>query len=452
MSASNRRSGLPSRRQGWAAAICLATAAATPLVGEQEKPRHVHGPTLAPRVGEVRGPVGGVSATPTVAFDREGRLWAAWFEASHVYVSSSGDEGRTFASAVRLTRDSEDVDANGEGRPKIALARNGDVYASWTRKGKKPFTGDIRFARSLDGGRTFSAPTTVNDDGLEIGHRFDALHVTPGGTIYLAWIDKRDLEKAESAGRDYVGAALYYTVSTDRGKTFAANRKIKDQVCECCRIAVAFDGEFPVLFWRDIFDGTTRDHGLVRFTGPDSPGALRRATMDGWEIDACPHHGPSLSISSDGLYHMVWFTGHGPDGPGAFYARSADRGRTLTTPMRIGSRETFGHADVLSRGPLVHVAWKEAVQPRGMSVQLLKSADGGRTWSSPVEALRTTGTSDHPFLIARSGDVFLSWFTAAEGLRVVNVEARSVPVTAAVSAAGPTGPAPLQLSRRRRDR
>jgi hypothetical protein len=414
-----------------ASVLCLAAAAAyfvvpasVPVAGQQQKLRHMHGPALAPRVGEVRGPVGGVSATPTAAFDRDGRLWVAWFEGSHVYVSSSKDEGRTFAAAVRVTREEEDVDANGEGRPKIALGKTGDIYTSWTRKGKKPFTGDIRFARSIDGGQTFNAPITVNDDGLEIGHRFDALHVGPGGTIYVAWIDKRDLHKAETVGRPYAGAALYYAVSTDRGATFAANRKLKDHVCECCRIAVAFDGDAPVLFWRDIFDGTTRDHGLVRFTGPQTPGPPRRATTDGWEINACPHHGPSIAVSNDGLYHLVWFTGQSPHGPGAFYARSTDRGQTYTTPMRIGSLETFGHADVISRGPTVYVAWKEAVQPQGMSVQLLKSSDGGRTWSAPVEALRTAGTSDHPFLIARNGDIFLSWFTAAEGLRVTNVEGR----------------------------
>jgi hypothetical protein len=54
-----------------------------------------------------------------------------------------------------------------------------------------------------------------------------------------------------------------------------------------------------------------------------------------------------------------------------------------------------------------------------MSVQILRSSDGGVTWSKPAEALRTAGVSDHPFLLAKGDDVYLSWFTRDEGLRIV---------------------------------
>ena len=433
----------PMSARAWVAALGVVGAV---MAAAQMMAQHQHGPATGGResspvfrTGEIRGPQGGASATPTVAFDRAGRLWAVWFEASHVYVSSSGDAGRTFGPAVQVTNVPEDVDANGEGRPKIAAAANGDLYASWTRKGSKPYTGDIRFSRSLDGGRTFSPPVTVNDDGLAIGHRFDALHVGPGGTIYLAWIDKRDLEQATGAGHEYHGAALYYALSTDRGATFLPNRKLKENVCECCRIAIDFDGDVPVVFWRDIIDGTTRDHGITRFSEPDRPGTPRRATHDGWKIDACPHHGPSLSISSDGTYHLAWFTGDGPEGAGVFYARSSDRGETLTAPMRVGSADAFGHAFVLSRGRTVYLVWKEAVQPRGMSIRLLKSTDAGRSWSAGIEAARTLTGSDHPFLVARQDQVFLSWFTGGEGLRLIELEAAIVSDGTASTVPSPTG-------------
>ena len=405
--------------------VSLATTAAllAQHVHERAHDPASHTPA-ARRSGEVRGPQGGVSATPTLAFDRAGRLRLVWTEGSHVFVSGSSDMGRTFDRAVRLTRAPEDVDANGESRPKIAIGLNGDVYASWTRKGTKPYTGDIRFVRSIDGGRTFTEPWTVNDDHLPVGHRFDALHVGPGGTVYLAWIDKRDLEQATGAGATYHGAALYYATSSDRGATFSNNRRLKHHVCECCRIAIDFDGEVPVVFWRDIIDGSTRDHGITRFTDPVTPGPARRATQDGWRIDACPHHGPSLSISSDRTYHLAWFTGEGPEGAGVFYARSTDAGRTLTGHRRVGTPDTFGHAAVLSLGRRVYLAWKEGIQPRGMSVHVSTSEDGGQTWTQTKEALRTEGTSDHPFLVARGHTAVLSWFTANEGLRLVSLPAR----------------------------
>jgi len=178
------------------------------------------------------------------------------------------------------------------------------------------------------------------------------------------------------------------------------------------------------VFWRDIIDGTTRDHGITRFTDPVTPGPVLRATRDGWRIDACPHHGPSLSISTNGTYHLAWFTGEGPEGPGVFYARSTDGGRTLSEPLRVGTPDTLGHAAVLSRGSTVYLAWKERVDSGGTSIHVSRSDDGGRTWGDGREMLRAKGSSDYPLLVARTDGAFLSWFTADEGLRLIRLPER----------------------------
>ena len=65
---------------------------------------------------------------------------------------------------------------------------------------------------------------TINDDGLAIGHRFDTMTVGSDGLIYVAWIDKRDRDAATREHQVYDGAALYYTVSRNGGKTFEPNR------------------------------------------------------------------------------------------------------------------------------------------------------------------------------------------------------------------------------------
>ncbi|MCC7415583.1 MAG: exo-alpha-sialidase [Acidobacteria bacterium] len=410
------------------ASAIVAGLAAMSMIEAPAAAQHDHPPAPPPATtpadeSTLRGPTKS-SKTPTVAFDRKNRLWAVWVEGSKVFASVSADAGRTFGRAVALTRAPEPIDANGESRPKIAIGPGNEIYVTWTTAGTQPFTGYIRFSRSLDGGRTFTTPVTLNDDERETGHRFDTIHVGPTGIVYVIWIDKRDLDKATEAHQPYAGAALYYTRSTDRGASFSPNAKLKDHVCECCRIAVAFDGDRPVVFWRDVIDGRTRDHAMIRFSDALTPGPPARATWDGWDIDACPHHGPSLSIAADGTYHMVWFTGEGPQGVGAFYARSADGGRTLTPPMQVGSPNAFGHGVAFSHGSDVYVAARDIVRPAGMSVQILTSSDGGATWSPPAEALRTAGAADHPFLLAGGGQVYLSWFTAEEGLRVVPVHAQ----------------------------
>lgn len=359
----------------------------------------------------------GVMRTPTAVFDPSGRLWRVWVQDDRILVSSSTDRGATYGPAVTVTPAPEPVDANGESRPKIALGPSGEIFVSWTREGAKAYTGDIRFSRSVDDGRTFSPPRTINDDGLSTGHRFDALAAAPDGTVYLVWIDKRDLVGATATQQAYEGAALYYAVSRDRGRTFAPNGKIKDHICECCRIAHAFDAEgHLVLFWRDVMTGSIRDHAMVRLSPTGPAGPVRRVTADNWAIDACPHHGPWLAMGGDGTMHITWFTGEGKWGPGAFYGRLSPEGRLVGTPVRLGSaRPTTGHAVVVAAGSRVLVAWKEARRPAGAVVMLIESNDGGRTFAKPREIARTTAASDHPFLLDEGASVYLSWWSEGEG-------------------------------------
>ena len=356
------------------------------------------------------------ATAPTPAFDAAGRLWVAWVEGPHVYVSSSSDLGATFGAGVRVNPDPETIDAHGEARPKIAAGPDGEIFVSYTWRLEKPYAGHIRFSRSVDGGKTFSPPVTVNDDGLVTGHRFDALGVSPGGDVHLFWIDKRDLERAKPS--PYEGAGLYHTVSTDRGRSFSANRKLKDHVCECCRIALAWDGKTPVLLWRDLMAGGVRDHSLARLEGAEP--AIVRASDDGWKIPACPHHGPALAVDGAGIHHLAWFTGDGRGGKGAFYRRSTDGGRTFSEATRLGS-DAAGRPYVVAEGRHVWMAWKE-LDGEATVVRATRSPDSGVTWSKPLEAARTQGDSDHPLLLTRSGRAFLSWKTAAEGYRLRELE------------------------------
>ena len=221
------------------------------------------------------------ATTPTPAFDRSGNLWLAWVDDNHVFVGRLDDRQGTLAQQTRVTQEAATIDANGEARPKLSFGLNNEIFVAWTQRGKAPFTGDIMFSRSTNAGRTFTRPTTVNDDHLPIGHRFESLGVNQHGDIFLVWIDKRDLETSVASGEPYDGAALYYAWSHDNGQSFSPNRKIKDHVCECCRIALSFQEDgWPVLVWRDVLAGSIRDHAVVRFTGSDTFSDVRRVNRD----------------------------------------------------------------------------------------------------------------------------------------------------------------------------
>jgi len=358
--------------------------------------------------------------TPTAVFDNEGKLWIAFEYGGRVYVSMAEDDLESLSAPVAVNADGEEIDVNGENRPKIAVGSGGEIYVSWTRKLPGGFNGEIRFSRSVDGGASFELARTINDDGLVTGHRFETLVVDASDNVYLAWIDKRDLVAATEAGQPYAGAAVYYAVSTDRGKTFTENRRVAAHSCECCRIAAAETAAGGVaLFYRAIFGDNVRDHAfaVVDAQGVTSP--MLRATDDEWHIDACPHHGPALASAGAGAFDLAWFT-NGEARKGVYYARFSPGNGTMTRLSVVSTDPSAGHPSLARVPGTLLVAWKEFTGEQTV-VRLSESHDDGRTWSEPVVRASTLRDSDHPFLVTRGDAAFLSWHTADEGLRVLPV-------------------------------
>ncbi|OGT15923.1 MAG: hypothetical protein A3J49_01970 [Gallionellales bacterium RIFCSPHIGHO2_02_FULL_57_16] len=351
----------------------------------------------------------------TASFDEKGRLWLANISGQHVYVSYSDDRGATRSAPVKVNAEPEYVLGDGENRPKI-IARKGVIYVSYTQGLAKPMTGDIRFSRSTDGGKSFSAPLTVNDNHEIISHRFDSMAVNGKGHVYIAWLDKRDQSAAEKNGEKYNGAATYYAMSDDGGMSFRRNIKIADHVCECCRTAMAVDTDgYPVVTWRHIYDTNIRDHALVKLDGKMAP---VRVSRENWNIAACPHHGPSLSIATDGIYHAAWFS-NAPERHGLFYAYSSDKGRNFSTPLNFGNFEAQpSRPYVLSLGSRVYLVWKE-FDGESSGILGMSSGDGGKSWSAPKKLAVTSDVSDWPLLIGESNLTYLSWNTKNEGCRLI---------------------------------
>ena len=372
------------------------------------------------------------ATAPSAIFSNAGRLWAAWSYAGHVYVNYSDDNAESFSPPVSVNLIPEKISAHGENRPKIALNNRDDIYVSWTTPLKKRFSGHVRFSYSTNNAKSFSTPVTVNDN-LEItGHRFEALSVAENGNIYLAWLDKRDRLKAKKENKKYHGAAVYYTWSDNGGKNFYKNKKLIDHSCECCRVAMDTDSKnMPVVLWRNIYDKNTRDHTLVSFDTEDQPAKPIRVSFDNWQVDACPHHGPDLSVSEADAYHLVWFnngaennssrnnsSGNNSSGnKGLFYSR-INKDKTQTAAYHFGNNLALAsHPNVIHKDKQVWITWKE-FDGKKETIWSQYSSDNGDNWQKAIWVASTLAGSDYPFLLANENSVYIQWKTNKEGFKL----------------------------------
>lgn len=352
--------------------------------------------------------------TAAPAFGADGTLFVAWAQGGHVWVGRSTDRGKSFGLLTRVNTQAQPIDDNGENRPKLAIDARDRIFLTYTIKTDRRFMGDVMFSRSLDGGHSFETPRSLSDHPVPTSLRFDTMAVAQDGRLYASWIDKR---RAVSRA-DYRGASLAVAWSDDGGASFGQTLIAQDHSCECCRTAMTLDSRgLPVLVWRNIFAPNVRDHALLAFTDPGTPGPAQRISDDDWAIDACPHHGPGLAIGSDDRRHVVWFT-QGQRRQGLFYA-TALPGAAFSDPLPLGDAERApSHPSVAALDGVVAVAWKE-FDGEATAIMAMHSADGGATWTVPMRVAETKDGSDHPLLIVSADTVYLSWLTEAEGYRLL---------------------------------
>lgn len=351
----------------------------------------------------------------SAAFGPGGRLWRVVAAGNYVYVDHSDDLGKTFSVPAAVNAEAMKLRSSAENRPGIAVDAKGRVVVIFSAQSKQPST--VFFSASTDGGLRFSTPVPVSAKADEASNYQATVAVAPSGNISVFWHDERDRTDWRQ-----VGLPLYYAESGDPERLPAHNSKIMDDMCECCRIAVAFDpAGLPAVFTRFVYPGGVRDHGLLRLAAEGKSWSSARVTYDDWQIKACPEHGPGLSIARNGSYHIVWFT-QGNKRAGLFYARSVDRGTRFGEPVQLGDAGRLAsHGDVLSAGEKVALVWKEFDGAVTTIVGMVSSDDGGH-WAPAKIIGRSNSETDFPFLVSDGKKIYLSWNSRNEGYRLIPVE------------------------------
>ena len=201
----------------------------------------------------------------TPAFASDGTLWLAWMAGGQISVASSSDAGRSFSTPVQVTKEKLNLDWGPDARPQIVVEKNGGIALAFSLFRDKAFNGQVLATKSADGGKSFAEPKPITSNNES--QRFVALGLDADGSVFSAWIDKRNRVPAKQEGKKYEGAGLFFASSKDGGAVYTEAQLATDNTCECCRLGLAFAGPGrPVVVFRNIFEGGVRDHAVMTFT------------------------------------------------------------------------------------------------------------------------------------------------------------------------------------------
>lgn len=298
-------------------------------------------------------------AVPTLTKTPNGRVALSWTEKDNAglvyfYWAESTDKGRTFGDR-KLIFSSAGIGNSRLMRPKLLAKKDGSLVAVFALRGTAPATAQapapepahaghdaaptghdhgaaheataartdgpakggqrgggrpsdlqIVYSLSKDNGTTWSAPAPVHSDRTPniVRGFFDAT-VLANGEIGVAYLN--DIQ-GQAHQRD-----LRFVSST--GDRFSSERILDPFVCDCCNISLLVDGTGTLqLYYRENQDNI-RDIATMRST--DNGATFSKPAIlskDNWQINGCPHSGPTSSASTGGNL-VAWFSGT-TDAPG----------------------------------------------------------------------------------------------------------------------------------------
>lgn len=247
--------------------------------------------------------------------------------------------------------------------------------------------GEIFYARSTDGGRSFAEPVNLSNSEEGDGKgRLDrdtwdngSLDLTagPGGSLYAVWTE-------------YEGT-LWLSRSHDRGATFSDPVRIagsEDRPARAPSVDVGPEGH-PVVAWTVGEETGANVHVGTLTPDGDTARAPRLVHESSGHSDA-----PKLAVDDDGTRHVVY--AESPEGPGGpyhvRYVRARGKDEEFGEPRVLKASSTDGVESYhypslnLDEAGNPYVVWElfpaeESRRSRGLG--LIASEDGGRTFGAP---------------------------------------------------------------------
>jgi hypothetical protein len=226
-----------------------------------------------------------------------GILAVTWGSGNAVRFAKSTDDGKSFSAPVTVS--DEGVISLGNHRgPRIVMTPDAIVISAIYGAKGRGADGDLIAWRSTDGGTTWSKGTRINDRAAAAREGLHAM-AADGKVIWAVWLDDR------AGGKELWGAS-----SSDGGATWSANRKIYSSpdghICECCHpsVVVRNQGRTVYAMFRNWLGGA-RDLYLAASHDGGRTFEVNKLGQGTWQLNACPMDGGALVVDKGGPV-TVW--------------------------------------------------------------------------------------------------------------------------------------------------
>jgi hypothetical protein len=325
---------------------------------------------------------------------------------NYVYVTNDG--GKTWK-----TIPSQNPQSLAQGDDAVTFNRDGVAYHSYISfdgirvpRPKRAVSGII-VSSSKDGGLTWNEPVPVINHINSVTPFEDKPYVVTdntigsrfSGNIYLAWtrFDAYGSRNSEDHSQ------IYFSRSTDKGKTFSMPFRISDTGGDCLDSDNTVEGAVPAVGAKgEVYIVWAGPQGLIFKKSLDGglsfgKDKLIGAMPGGWDIEikgidrsnGMPVTGVDTSAGARrGAIYVNWIDERNGD-PDVFLASSQDGGETWSAPVRVND-------DPLRNGKAQFLTWM-AIDPIDGSVNIVfydrrdtqgtltgltlaRSTDGGRTF------------------------------------------------------------------------
>jgi hypothetical protein len=314
---------------------------------------------------------------------------------SQVFYSRSLDGGRSYSAPAVISGNSGiSVEST------VAIDQAGNLYATWLDVDQVKGTARVMVSTSSDRGASFSTAVAVSpaSDQAEV----PTIAVDRSGNVICCYIDFKSAQGVVFAAR-----------STDGGKSFSNPVQVSAdrEDASTSGLQVAFDSRGAAyLVYNDQQAGTPTINLAVAADG------RQFSTGSAISDKAVSAFSPSIAIdNSDEIYVAFtdfFFDAVQGENAEIVVSRSCDHGATFSAAVDVSNNpgeSLFPSINTDSRGNIA-IAWEDTDGNLQTDIFVARSADGGASFELPINLSANPGQSLGPAAVFdNSGELVVAW-------------------------------------------